>query len=80
MYIQGLGQLTATVLKPVHESKNGDGTKKSLFKIVDAYEPSGTQDRTELIREIKKKISAGFYNSDKVADDLSYGFASILNQ
>jgi hypothetical protein len=81
MFVQGLGHTVAAGLKPAPVSRNRDEGKKPLFKVADTYEPSsGVPERTELISEVKKKISAGFYNTEKVADDLSYGFANILNQ
>lgn len=81
MLVQGLGHTAAAGFKPVPVSRNRDEVKKPLFRIPDTYGPSSSApERTELISEVKKKISAGFYNSEKVADDLSYGFANILNQ
>lgn len=81
MNVQGLGQIAATGYKSLSAAaSNKDGVKKPLFKITDTFEPSGASERTELLQEIKKKINTGFYNSEKVADDLSYGFANVLNQ
>jgi hypothetical protein len=80
MNVQGLGQIATTGLKPALVFRNRDEAKKPVFKIADTYEPSSAAERTELLQEIKKKIGSGFYNSEKVADDLSYGFANVLNQ
>ena len=80
MNVQGLGQIAATGPRPVPFSRNRDEAKKPQFKIADTYEPASAPERTELLQEIKKKIGSGFYNSEKVADDLSYGFANVLNQ
>jgi hypothetical protein len=80
MNVQGLGQMAATGLKPVPVSRNRDEAKKPQFKIADTFEPSSAAERAELLQEIKKKINTGYYNSEKVADDLSYGFANVLNQ
>lgn len=80
MNVQGLGQIAATGLKPVSVSRNRDEAKKPLFKITDTFESSGAPERAALLQEIKNKINTGFYNSEKVADDLSYGFANVLNR
>jgi hypothetical protein len=80
MYVQGLGQIAAAGINHQPVNRTRDGAKQPVFKIPDAYEPSSAPERKELIQDIKKKISAGYYNSEKVADDLSYGFANILNQ
>ena len=36
--------------------------------------------RLDLIQKIQKKIKSGFYNSDAVLEDLSHGFAKVIDQ
>jgi hypothetical protein len=37
-------------------------------------------DRDILLQKIKGKIKSGFYTSDAVLEDLSHGFAKILDE
>jgi hypothetical protein len=46
----------------------------------DTYEPSRPEVREDLLNAIKKRISAGFYNTEIVLEDLSDSFAKALNQ
>jgi hypothetical protein len=80
MNVQGLGQIAVTGYKSLPVTRNKDEVKKPHFKISDTFEPSNTSERKELLQEVRNKINAGYYNSEKVADDLSYGFANVLNQ
>jgi|WetSurMetagenome_2_1015567.scaffolds.fasta_scaffold160760_2 hypothetical protein len=84
MLVQGLGQIDRPELKPGNSSRAKDAAKeerKSRFDISDTYEPSiSPAERTEMLQGIRKKIGAGFYNTDPVLEDLSYGFANVMNQ
>ena len=46
----------------------------------DTYESSQSVVREDLLNTIKKRISAGFYNTEIVLEDLSDSFAKALNQ
>ena len=84
MYVQGSGQTFGSIVSRSYESrkerKASDDAQRSRFDTSDVYEPAPSEDRLALLAEIKRKISNGFYNSDAVADDISYGFATTLNQ
>ena len=83
MQILGLGSINHTDSKSANASKMKvpkEAAKKSSFQISDTYKPSETAERTDLIQQVKKKIGTGYYNSESVIDDISYGFADILNQ
>ncbi len=61
--------------------------KKPAFKdilsekrVEDSYEPSNTVDRKKRLLSIRKKIKAGYYNSEEVIEDLSESFAQIFDQ
>jgi hypothetical protein len=84
MLVQGLGLINRSEPKAGNAS-NAKGSnkeqKKSLFQTSDTFEPStATPERSELLKLIKKQIGAGYYNSDAVLEDLSYGFANVMNQ
>jgi len=84
MYIQGLGSINHAAAKPDNASKpkaSGEKDSKSLFKVSDTFESSADPaERKEFLQAIKKKIKSGFYNTEPVIEDLSHGFAKILNQ
>ena len=52
----------------------------SKAPLQDTYEPSRPEVREDLLNAIKKRISAGFYNTEIVLDDLSDSFAKAMNQ
>ena len=61
--------------------------KKPAFKeilsekcVEDSYEPSNEVDRKKRLLSIRKKIKAGYYNSEEVVEDLSESFAQIFDQ
>ncbi|MDG5814038.1 hypothetical protein QA601_03035 [Chitinispirillales bacterium ANBcel5] len=56
------------------EKGNFDTTASAEKDSVDTY-----SDRTEQLRLIKHKISRGFYNSEKVLNDLSHSFAKAVD-
>jgi hypothetical protein len=83
MFVQGLGHTLFAENKPHSVSKSGspkDTVKKNPFRITDSFEPSDSPERKELLLSIKKRIRTGYYNTEPVLEDLSHGFAKILNQ
>ncbi|MBN2037161.1 MAG: hypothetical protein JW768_10500 [Chitinispirillaceae bacterium] len=63
------------------KSSKADATR-SAFSISDKVEISSqnSSERFEIIQQVKKKIKAGYYATEPVIEDLSHGFAKILNQ
>ena len=61
-------------------SKNG--AARPVFSLSDKVEISSqnSSERNEMIQQVKKKIKAGYYATEPVIEDLSHGFAKILNQ
>jgi hypothetical protein len=56
-------------------------SKSSRLFPKDIVEIKNTEsDRASYLDQIRKKIKAGFYNSDSVVDDISHGFANALDQ
>jgi hypothetical protein len=84
MYIQGMGSINHAASKPPNTAKtrvSGESVSKSLFTVSDTYESSAdSAERKALLQDVKKKIKSGFYNTEPVIEDLSHGFAKILNQ
>jgi anti-sigma28 factor (negative regulator of flagellin synthesis) len=84
MNVQGLGHTNHAESRSAAASKvRGlkSGASKPLFSISDTVELSGSSsDRTELIQQVKKKIKDGYYSTEPVMEDISHGFAKILNQ
>jgi anti-sigma28 factor (negative regulator of flagellin synthesis) len=84
MTIQGIQdyRMFDTKLKLSKKKTDTNAIPKKSDKIdkKDTYEPSKTEDRNELLKSIKKKIKSGFYDSKKVAEDLSESFADVFNQ
>ena len=84
MYIQGMGPINHAASKPPNASKtrvSGESVPKAQFKVSDTYESSAdSAERKEFLLAVKKKIKSGFYNTEPVIEDLSHGFAKILNQ
>jgi hypothetical protein len=39
-----------------------------------------SDDREQLLQTIKNRVKSGFYSSNAVAEDLSHGFAKILDE
>ncbi|MBD3421583.1 MAG: hypothetical protein GF398_15820 [Chitinivibrionales bacterium] len=42
--------------------------------------PGDTNDRAGYLEQIRKKIDAGYYNTESVVDDLSHGFAKAFHK
>jgi hypothetical protein len=83
MFVQGLGPAFQTELKPdtaLKDKAAGNPKKKSLFAVSDSFEPSDTPERKAFIQSVRNKIRSGFYNTEPVLEDLSHGFAQVLNQ
>ena len=84
MAIQGLENGASFRAKHVTKVRTAKSDKQSRFPgNVGLNSPPASvieKDRSELITLIRKKIKKGFYNSDKVIDDLSYGFADALDR
>lgn len=60
------------------KSKNGLFEEQAEKKAVSA--DSDISPRLELLKKVQKRIQGGFYNSDAVVEDLSFGFAQALDQ
>jgi hypothetical protein len=83
MFVQGFGPANFIKLETgaISKAKDArDSFKKPLFKVADSFEPSDAPERKELILSVRKKIRTGYYNSEPVLEDLSHGFAKVLNQ
>lgn len=84
MNVQGLGHIQNAETRSANTSKAKalkSGAKKPPFSISDTVEiSSSAKERNELILQVKKKIKSGYYSSDLVIEDLSHGFAKIMNQ
>jgi hypothetical protein len=80
MRIQNIAQYQSSDIKSriSREKPRIDVVSKDLPK--DTYESSQSVVREDLLNTIKKRISAGFYNTEIVLEDLSDSFAKALNQ
>jgi hypothetical protein len=80
MCIQNIAQYQSSDIKSriSREKPRIDVVSKDLPK--DTYESSQSVVREDLLNTIKKRISAGFYNTEIVLEDLSDSFAKALNQ
>ena len=83
MYVQGLGlslQLNSKQNVSMKTKKQTSAQVKVPSQS-DSYESARNiePDRDILLQKIKGKIKAGFYTSDAVMEDLSHGFAKILD-
>jgi hypothetical protein len=80
MHIQNIAHYQSVDIKSriSKEKPRMDVMSKDLPK--DTFEPSQSVAREDLLNTIKKRISAGFYNTEIVLDDLSDSFAKALNQ
>jgi hypothetical protein len=84
MNVQGLGHANQTEPRPANKAKakasKSDGVKP-VFSISDKLELStNASERTDFIQQVKQKIKTGYYSTDTVMEDISHGFAKILNQ
>jgi hypothetical protein len=84
MYVQGLGHSVQLNSKQ-NVSMKAKAQASSLGKAqpqTNSFESSRTaeSDRDALLQKIKGKIKSGFYSSDAVMEDLSHGFAKILDK
>jgi hypothetical protein len=80
MRIQNIAQYQSSDIKSriSREKPRIDVVSKDMPK--DTYESSQSVVREDLLNTIKKRISAGFYNTEIVLEDLSDSFAKALNQ
>ena len=83
MYVQGLGlslQLNSKQSMSM-KTKNQTSTQVKVSPQSDSFENARNiePDRDILLQKIKGKIKSGFYTSDAVMEDLSHGFAKILD-
>ncbi|MCU0608969.1 MAG: hypothetical protein MUF22_04285 [Chitinispirillaceae bacterium] len=87
MNIQGLGLIGHSDSRPgapvkarrARETEAGE-EKSPLFQISDTFESQAPQDRSALLDAIRDKIKSGYYKSEQVDEDLSHGFAKILDE
>ena len=86
MAIQGLENKSLLEIRIKNESKlkdkkSSNGSKFTVHDSIDSPKvQSPDKNRSDLLLAIRSKIKKGFYNSDAVLDDLSYGFAEALDQ
>ncbi|MBN1307248.1 MAG: hypothetical protein JXA18_04990 [Chitinispirillaceae bacterium] len=83
MRIQGWELHAASAKGNVCRLESGYRSKKSETQSpFDADSPRYQPDpsRKKLLDSIKRRIEAGFYNSETVIDDLGHGFAQALDQ
>lgn len=83
MIVQGSGLYTTANEKSGHRTQKRVIPKSSGEKTTSASDSvelsSQGLERSELLRKIQKKIKNGYYNSESVLEDLSYGFAKALD-
>jgi hypothetical protein len=84
MNVQGIGHTNHAESRPANIAKaraSKSGAAKPVFSFSDKLELSvTTTERIDLIQQVKQKIKTGYYSTDTVMEDLSHGFANILNQ
>jgi hypothetical protein len=84
MNVQGLGHTNHAESRSANSSKAKvlkSGGSKAVFSIADKVELTSTStDRNEFIQQVKNKVKTGYYATESVMEDLSHGFAKILNQ
>jgi anti-sigma28 factor (negative regulator of flagellin synthesis) len=81
MFVQGLGLLSMNIKQQKSYRSEKTASSKEHSAVQHANTRStNTTDRTELLQKIKDKIQSGFYNSDAVLEDLSHGFAKVLDE
>jgi hypothetical protein len=84
MIVQGIGHANHAESRPANTSKaraSKPGVSKPVFPVSDKVELSGSApERIDFIQQVKQKIKSGYYSSDTVMEDISHGFANILNQ
>ena len=83
MMVQGVGHANHAESRPANMAKarvSKSGAEKPVFSISDKVELSTAPERTDFIQQVKQKIKSGYYSTDSVMEDLSHGFAKILNQ
>jgi hypothetical protein len=84
MNVQGIGHTNHAESRPATIAKaraSKSGAEKPVFSITDKLELStNAEERTDFIQQVKQKIKTGYYSTDTVMEDLSHGFANILNQ
>ena len=84
MIVQGIGHANHADSRPANTSKaraSKPGASKPVFPIADKVEiTASAPERTDYIQQVKQKIKTGYYSTDSVMEDISHGFANILNQ
>ncbi|NLD94818.1 MAG: hypothetical protein GX639_19350 [Fibrobacter sp.] len=82
MKVQGFGQL----LHQVNAKQNSQLKSKMVSSAKAAASPdsfvqsASSDDRELFLQAIKNRVKSGFYSSAAVAEDLSHGFAKILDE
>lgn len=86
MAIQGLENKSLNKIrnKEISKAKLNESASEKHISAIDSINVSKNQssekNRSALLLSIRSKIKQGFYNSDSVLEDLSYGFAEALDQ
>lgn len=82
MKVQGLGHMLHQTNAKQHSQLKSKTMQsaKSILRADSFVQSTIPDDREILLQAIKNKIKAGFYSSNAVADDLSHGFAKILDE
>jgi len=82
MKVQGFGHM----LHQINAKQNSQLKSKTISSAnatsrTDSFvQSTSSDDRDKLLQTIKNKVKSGFYSSNAVADDLSHGFAKILDE
>ncbi len=82
MKVQGLGHILHQA-NSKHSSQvksKSMASEKALSQSDSFVQSSSSDDRELLLQIIKNKVKSGFYSSNAVAEDLSHGFAKILDE
>lgn len=82
MKVQGLGHiLHQTNAKHSSQMKSKSVASDKVLSQPDRFVQSTlSDDREQLLQTIKNRVKSGFYSSNAVAEDLSHGFAKILDE
>jgi hypothetical protein len=82
MKVQGLGHLLhQTNAKQNSQMKSKSiASEKAISKSESFIQSALSEDRELLLQTIKNRVKSGFYSSNAVAEDLSHGFAKILDE
>lgn len=82
MKVQGLGHiLHQTNARHSSQMKSKSiASEKTISKPDSFFQSTVSDDREKLLQTIKNRVKSGFYSSNAVAEDLSHGFAKILDE